>query len=74
MGNSGAFRYGAGMMRRIVLAPHGASRLGMTGALIATILIFFFGAPAWIILPMSLISATVYLRAASRIDHRSEKR
>lgn len=73
MVGGGALRYGADMMKRIVLMRHGASGFGMAGALIALVLIFFFGAPLWIMIPMSLVSATVYLRADSRIDRHVEK-
>jgi hypothetical protein len=62
-------------MERFVRAPRAAEYFGMASAAITAIAIFVFGAPGWVLVPISMASASLFvhldLRAQRRLDDHS---
>lgn len=50
------------MMKRFVLPPHGAGRFGTALAAIVLVAVFVFGAPPWILVPVSMAGMSLFTR------------
>lgn len=60
-------------MERLTSFPWGTLTLSAVTTVIADVAIFAFGAPAWILLPVTWAGATLYLAMSSRVDRRHER-
>lgn len=62
------------MMERFVRRPRAAEYFGMATAAVIAIAIFVFGAPGWVLVPISMAGASLFVRLSLRAErHRDEQ-
>jgi hypothetical protein len=61
-------------MERVTSFPWGTLTMSAITTAIADVAIFAFGAPAWILLPVTLGGATLHLEMRSWVERRHEHR
>jgi hypothetical protein len=59
-------------MERLTSFPGGALATSALSTAIAIIAIFVFGAPAWTLLPITLLGGTLHAELCSRAERRHE--
>jgi hypothetical protein len=62
------------LMERLTSFPWGSFTMSAITTAIAAIAIFAFGAPAWILLPVTLGGATLHLEMRSWVERQRERR
>jgi hypothetical protein len=62
------------MMKRLVLAPYSAFFAGMIMTAIIALAVFAFGAPPWILVPVTWGGITIYAEMCSRAEGQVDQR